>query len=141
MVLMPVRNPIDNYGAWSRYMRGQTRPQEFLRKWSELVHHWPMETRDIPLLVFRYEDLMRDTEGTLRHIISSLPGNWTWSHSSIERAVREHAPLLDFEASCGHYFQEWTPGELDLLSRYHGTMQRFGYDLVSPRTAATREEE
>lgn len=53
---------------FSRYNKGRNVPivRDYLPLWEGHIAHWIAAAGDIPVYVFRYEDMLRDPESTLR---------------------------------------------------------------------------
>jgi hypothetical protein len=124
-------------------------PQKLLG-WSEHAASW-LDQRDVPVHVVRYEDMKRDTVGTLRAAMHFA--GWPVDRARTERAAAmvSFEKLREQEASGG--FCEWhDPGgrrffrrgeaggwrdeltldQIDRIERAHAPMmQRLGYELSS----------
>lgn len=67
-VVMAVRNPLDNYYAWHRYLVDKHKEtttgtfREYLEHWRVHMSYWKnnAEAHGVPTLVYRYEDLFDD---------------------------------------------------------------------------------
>ncbi|CAN0390967.1 unnamed protein product [Pylaiella littoralis] len=90
MLALLVRNPIDNYDAWQRYsFKSSILMREYLPTWQGHLSHWIAAAGDIPIYVFRYEDMLLRAEEVLRKVLQALPGGWNWSEESIAKAMRQ----------------------------------------------------
>ncbi|CAN0490043.1 unnamed protein product, partial [Ectocarpus sp. 8 AP-2014] len=132
MLVLLVRNPIDNHDAWQRYMAGKAPClREYLPVWQGHLSHWVAAAGDIPIYVFRYEDMLLRAEEVLRRILSTLPGGWNWSEESIARAMSLFGPKKPFKQKCGAGFPRASLAEVEVVRRHYGAyMRHFGYRFV-----------
>lgn len=132
MLLLLVRNPIDNQDAWMRYMTGKGQViREYLPVWQGHISHWVASAGDIPIYVFRYEDMLHRTEDVLRRILQTLPGGWNWSEESIAKSMSMFGPKKTFSEKCGAGFKEFSVGEVEMVRKHYGAFLRhLGYRFV-----------
>lgn len=130
-VLLLVRNPLDAHDAWTRYA-GASSPllRDYLPKWAGHINHWIVETTGVPLIAFRYEDLLYRPAEVLEMILTALGPGWTWSKESIEKAVELFGPKKKFETKCGASITSYPHVEVEMVRRhYSGMLSRFGYAI------------
>lgn len=130
MLLLLVRNPIDSYDAWDRYNLRQNVPviRDYMPLWEGHLAHWIAAAGDIPIYVFRYEDMLANPENVLRDVLQTLPGKWNWSDESIAKAMRLFGPKKTFEEKCGSGFKSSSLAEVEIVRRHYGDFLRhFGY--------------
>ncbi|CAB1112329.1 unnamed protein product [Ectocarpus sp. CCAP 1310/34] len=132
MLVLLVRNPIDNHDAWQRYMAGKAPClRDYLPVWQGHLSHWVAAAGDIPIYVFRYEDMLLRAEEVLRRILNTLPGGWNWSEESIARAMSLFGPKKPFKQKCGAGVPRASLAEVEMVRRHYGAyMRHFGYRFV-----------
>ncbi|CAM9414509.1 unnamed protein product [Discosporangium mesarthrocarpum] len=142
-VVLIVRNPLDNYDAWDRYISWSAgRFSEWLTRWSGHITHWMANTAETPLFVMRYEDLIDQPKEILRRLFTSLPVGFPWTEESLDRAVSLYGPKVTFEQGCGKSFKGYSPGELELVRRNHrGLLEHLGYKFFPDDKAGQRGRE
>ncbi|CAM9884819.1 unnamed protein product, partial [Phaeothamnion confervicola] len=94
MLVILVRNPLDNLDAFNRYVAKKARInlRTFLPQWAGHINHWLAAFPDTPVYVFRYEDILRDASAALRDALAALPGRWRRDEGSIAAAVEAYGP-------------------------------------------------
>ncbi|KAG5177513.1 P-loop containing nucleoside triphosphate hydrolase protein [Tribonema minus] len=137
-VLLIVRNPLDAHDAWRRYAGGTAEPlRKWLPVWAGHLTHWVADTRDLPIIAFRYEDLLWRADKVLEQVLRALGPGWEWSRESIERAVRTYGPREPFEDKCGKAIPHYTLAEVEMVRKhYAGLLGRFGYAIEGAGGAA-----
>eukprot|EP00752_Nemacystus_decipiens_P011789 g10460.t1 len=132
MLVLLVRNPIDNHDAWQRYMFHQSiLLREYLPIWQGHLSHWVASAGDIPIYVFRYEDMLLRAEEVLRRILQTLPGGWNWSEDSIAKAMRLFGPQRAFKDKCGAGIERLSVAEVEMVRKHYGSyMEHLGYRFV-----------
>jgi hypothetical protein len=113
-VVMAVRNPLDNYYAWHRYLKAKDREantgnfHDYLERWRRHMNHWKLnaETHHVPTLVYRYEDLFDDgcrvdvVRGALQ--LSGLYDELNLTESAVQSA-RAFMPTRELESALVRY--------------------------------------
>ncbi|CAM9143526.1 unnamed protein product [Ectocarpus sp. 4 AP-2014] len=140
MLVLLVRNPIDNHDAWQRYMHHKSIVvREYLPLWQGHLSHWVAAAGDIPIYVFRYEDMLLRAEEVLRRILHALPGGWNWSEDSIAKAMRQvrgslrmlFGPKRAFEDKCGAGVRQMSLAEVEMVRLHYGAfMRHLGYRFI-----------
>ena len=125
MVVLLVRNPLDTFKPGYDKKDGQ---HIYPFYWAMHNRHW-VDEKDVPVFIFRYEDLVRDPQGTLERLLRVLPG-FTWSKESISRAVEAYKPQANYAKICGRGSVYFTNRALTVMKEdFGGTLWRFGYTL------------
>eukprot|EP00903_Cladosiphon_okamuranus_P021873 g20109.t1 len=132
LLVLLVRNPIDNQDAWQRYMIGKgPNLRDYLPVWQGHLSHWVASAGDIPIYIFRYEDMLLRAEEVLRRILGTFPGGWNWSEESITKAMRLFGPKKPFREKCGAGFARNSLAEVDMVRRHYGAyLRHLGYRFV-----------
>eukprot|EP00038_Savillea_parva_P017177 m.19318 g.19318 ORF g.19318 m.19318 type:complete len:442 (-) comp3679_c0_seq1:54-1379(-) len=116
-VVMAVRNPLDNYYAWHRYLKDKHREEhtgtftDYLARWRRHMRHWKQNARqhNIPTLVYRYEDLFDDNcrvsvvRGALQ--LSGLYDELQLTEGNVQSA-RAFVPTRELESALVRYRTE-----------------------------------
>mmetsp|Transcript_24706 Transcript_24706/g.64366 ORF Transcript_24706/g.64366 Transcript_24706/m.64366 type:complete len:419 (-) Transcript_24706:2598-3854(-) len=116
-VVMAVRNPLDNYYAWHRYLKGKDKETQtgnfhhYLGRWRRHMTHWKQnaEQHKVPTLVYRYEDLFDDrcrvdvVRGALQ--LSGLYDELRLDEAAVQ-AARNFRPTRELESALVRYRAE-----------------------------------
>ena len=82
-VIMPVRHPLDNYLAWAHYLSLKHTNssledfETFGKRWESHITFWHQfaSSHNIPLLQYRFEDLVADNLSTLDMVLPFVSGD------------------------------------------------------------------
>eukprot|EP00041_Stephanoeca_diplocostata_P010528 m.167201 g.167201 ORF g.167201 m.167201 type:complete len:455 (+) comp18186_c0_seq2:406-1770(+) len=150
--ILPVRNPLDNFEAWMRYVRQRntsTRQEvdphqnlpAFMKAWASHVDFWC--TQPIPMVVYRYEDFVEHPLATLSAILRAS-GLWAQLgvrdldllrvsrigalHSYRRRQVG-NAVRAGKRDDVTNAFQKHSKRDIQyVLDHYRPLLSRYGYD-------------
>ncbi|CAN0134020.1 unnamed protein product [Ectocarpus sp. 13 AM-2016] len=105
--------------------------REYLPLWQGHLSHWVAAAGDIPIYVFRYEDMLLRAEEVLRRILHALPRGWNWSEDSIAKAMRLFGPKRAFEDKCGAGVKQMSLAEVEMVRLHYGAfMRHLGYRFI-----------
>eukprot|EP00899_Mesostigma_viride_P028324 jgi/Mesvir1/8677/Mv02618-RA.1 len=141
--LNSIRNPVDNCGAFQDYLRRKhhgknvvTKFPEFAKDWASFFDYWahPDDTdiKATPRHVFRYEDLLSNTQQTLSEILNAtcFYQKLSLTQDDVARAVRLFPPQPHKQLESLPEVVDVTEGVAWLFKNHRGLLERYGYASV-----------
>jgi len=139
IIVKTIRNPLDNYDAWKRYLKGRNPSyscKHFIDDWVQ--HHtfwWNISTtKCIPIYEYRYEDLL---ESPSQEIISFLNKTDFYHLPSFDPKGADDIKINEHQIA-GCYFATNCPCKYMcskddikyMLDTYLSILKQYGYDKL-----------
>eukprot|EP00899_Mesostigma_viride_P006502 jgi/Mesvir1/15853/Mv03400-RA.1 len=135
--LHSIRNPVDTFGAINAYLRklglpGMQSFEIFVRRWADFFDYWANKTAAPPQHVFRYEDLVNNTQQTLSTLldVTCFAKKLSLSQEDVARAVQAKPAQPHKQLQYLPAVKNVTQGLEWLFAHHQGLLEQYGYASV-----------